>query len=361
MQTLPSRFATARVRRIRGTTALPLLRVHPEVVSGRTVPAQFAGSIFDLKPATLYEIELHAVDPDGAVDQTLSVMATTRPVPRAEPANAHAKSVSDAAGLKAALSAAQPGDVITLANGTYAGPFEVQASGTENDPIVVRGESEEGVVLDGGGCTGCNVLEVYGSFVHIERLTIAHATARCASRARRGGKRGAARAHQGHDRSASARIPIRRISTSATTSLEGRLVVAGRATPTTGARTPTTTGSTCEGTGHVICHNQLVGFGDAMKTEQDGARSVDFYGNEVLSGVRQRRRARRERGQRALPAQPLHQHLRDHQLPAHLRRARVRGAQRGGQRGQRADEVPRARRDARPKSRAACSSTTTRS
>ena len=38
-----------------------------------------------------------------------------------------------------------------------------------------------------------------------------------------------------------------------------------------------------EGNGHVVCHNRLVGFGDALKTEQDGARAVDFYGNEVLS------------------------------------------------------------------------------
>jgi MYXO-CTERM domain-containing protein len=38
-----------------------------------------------------------------------------------------------------------------------------------------------------------------------------------------------------------------------------------------------------EGNGHVICHNDLLGFGDAMKTEQDGARAVDFYGNEVRS------------------------------------------------------------------------------
>ena len=34
------------------------------------------------------------------------------------------------------------------------------------------------MILDGGGCTGCNVIEVYGSFVHIENLAIAHAIAR---------------------------------------------------------------------------------------------------------------------------------------------------------------------------------------
>src|SRR5690242_6522017 len=50
--------------------AMPLFRVHPESVVGRTVPEQFAGSIFDLSPGTTYDVELHATDPDGAVDQT---------------------------------------------------------------------------------------------------------------------------------------------------------------------------------------------------------------------------------------------------------------------------------------------------
>jgi hypothetical protein len=33
----------------------------------------------------------------------------------------------------------------------------------------------------------------------------------------------------------------------------------------------------------VVCHNRLIGFGDAIKMEQDGARAVDFYGNLTLS------------------------------------------------------------------------------
>lgn len=45
--------------------ALPLFRVHPETVVGRTVPTQFAGSIFELTPDTSYDLELHAIDADG--------------------------------------------------------------------------------------------------------------------------------------------------------------------------------------------------------------------------------------------------------------------------------------------------------
>src|SRR5713226_539398 len=99
--------------------AMTLFRVHPESVVGRTVPEQFAGSIFDLSPATTYDIELHATDPDGPVDTTLTATATTRSVP-GDPAHPIPRSVSDAASLAAALNAAQPGDVITIADGTYA-------------------------------------------------------------------------------------------------------------------------------------------------------------------------------------------------------------------------------------------------
>src|SRR5689334_13414790 len=122
------------------TTAMSLFRVRPESVVGRTVPEQFAGSVFELRPGTTYELELHATDPDGPVDQIVTAQATTRPVP-ADPATPAPKSVTDAASLQAALDAAAPGDVITLADGVYPGPFEIAASGTAENPIVVRGAS----------------------------------------------------------------------------------------------------------------------------------------------------------------------------------------------------------------------------
>src|SRR5262245_46170061 len=52
--------------RVAGTAtfrdALPLWRVHPADVVGRPVPPQFAGSVFGLRPGTMYEIQLHATD-----------------------------------------------------------------------------------------------------------------------------------------------------------------------------------------------------------------------------------------------------------------------------------------------------------
>src|SRR5262249_11968460 len=70
---------------------------------------------------------------------------------------------------------AAPGDGTPLADGVCAGPFVLDASGTAANPIVLRGTSIDGTVLDGGDCDSCNVLEVYGSDVHVERLTLRHA------------------------------------------------------------------------------------------------------------------------------------------------------------------------------------------
>ncbi|HLK12926.1 MAG TPA: hypothetical protein VKW76_16240 [Candidatus Binatia bacterium] len=270
--------------RVSGTgawrTGLPLFRVHPEDVSGLSVPPQFAGSIFDLAPGTTYDVELHATDPDGPVDQTFLVTGTTRPVP-GDPVTPSPKSVSDAAGLQAALAAAQPGDVITLADGTYAGQFVITASGTPQNPIVIRGTSEEGTILDAGGCTACNVLESYGSDVHVERLTLAHAN------------RGLRFQGIGADGNVVRRVHIRDVrlgigsNPGQTNSYLCDNVVEGRLPwPLVyfddGGKHADDDGIHVEGNGHVVCHNRVSGFGDALKVEQDGARANDFYGNEVL-------------------------------------------------------------------------------
>jgi hypothetical protein len=261
--------------------ALPLYRVRPESVPGRVVAQQFAGSLFDLRPATTYEIELHATDPDGPVDQTLTLSGTTRDLPH-DPAAPHLRPVSDTAGLTAALATAAPGDVITLADGVYAGPFALDTGGTAANPIVIRGTSEEGTILDGGGCDACNVLEVYGSFVHVENLTL-----RAANRALRFQTAAAEGnvARRVHSRDTTLGFGSREDQRDfylCDNILEGRLVWPHVYTDDDGAHS-NDDGIHVEGDGHVVCHNQIVGFGDAMKTEQVGARAVDFYGNEVLS------------------------------------------------------------------------------
>lgn len=68
--------------------------------------------------------------------------------------------MASSAELQAALDSARPGEVISLAPGVYQGSFAIQASGTQRQPIVVRGATRDSAVLDGGGCERCNVLEV---------------------------------------------------------------------------------------------------------------------------------------------------------------------------------------------------------
>jgi hypothetical protein len=262
--------------------AQPLYRVHPEVVVGVPVVEQFAGSIFDLRPATSYEIELHATDIDGSVDQTIMLTGTTRPVPRTEPASPAVVPVSNAAQLSSALSSASAGDVITLANGTYSGAFAAYGSGTASNPIIIRGASRDGVILDGNNGASCNVLEVYGSYVHIESLTLQNG-----QRALRFQGTGAIGNVVRRVRTQNTRLGIGSKPDQldfyiCDNILAGRLSWPSIYTDDGGARSDDD-GIRITGHGHVVCHNEIKGFGDLIKIGQEGARAIDFYGNELLS------------------------------------------------------------------------------
>ncbi len=258
--------------------AMPLYRVHAELVTGGTAVPEFAGSIFNLAPATTYDIQLTAHDPDGG-DQTTTLSATTRAIPANDPASPHVVNVSTASNFQAALDAAQPGDVITLAAGTYAGEFTLNASGTSANPIVIRGVDRDTVILDGGNGGG-NVLAIEGSYTHIEKLTLQHDT----------------RALRFHGSPATDNV-IRRVHAKdvvlgfgsnpqqqdfylCDNVLEGRLVWPQVYADDGGAHA-NDDGIHVEGDGHVVCHNTISGFGDAMKVETAGARGDDFYGNDV--------------------------------------------------------------------------------
>jgi hypothetical protein len=258
--------------------AMPLFRVHPELVTAGGAVPEFAGSIFDLAPGTTYDIELTAHDPDGG-DATTTLQGTTRRVPATDPLHPHAVAVNDAASLTAALDAAQPGDVITLAAGTYAGEFTLNASGTADDPIVIRGADRDTVILDGGNAGG-NVLAVEGSYTHVERITLQHDT----------------RALRFHGQAATSNV-VRRVHARdvvlgfgsnpdqqdfylCDNVLEGRLSWPQVYSDDNGAHA-NDDGIHVEGDGHVVCHNTVSGFGDAMKVEQNLARADDFYGNDV--------------------------------------------------------------------------------
>jgi MYXO-CTERM domain-containing protein len=104
-----------------------------------------AGSLFDLEPGKTYEIELTLTDPDGGGTTTTTTVAT-RPIPVA-PATATIKAVTPST-LTSALSAAAPGDILLLGAGSYPS-FSVPKNGATDQPIVIRGEAADTVIIDG--------------------------------------------------------------------------------------------------------------------------------------------------------------------------------------------------------------------
>lgn len=261
------------------TEALPLFRVRPETVQGHVPAPQFGGSIFDLSPGTAYEIELHAVDPDG-FDQTRTVSGTTRPVP-ADPASPHVVNV-DPATLGAALAAAAPGDVITLANGMY-GAFQIPKGGDATKPVVIRGASTDGVVVDAAGCAACNGIDVYADYVHIDHLTVQHG--------QRGIRWQKTDAIGGVVRYVHVRDVMQGIHGKgqnfdfyiADNVLEGRLAWPLTYGTDNGLEADWD-GIVMAGSGHVVAFNKISGFADAlqMNTYGNPGRADDFYGNEIL-------------------------------------------------------------------------------
>ena len=265
-----------------GTSAwsdgLPLYRVHAELVTGGTATPEFAGSVFDLAPGTSYDIQLSAHDPDGG-DMTTMLTAATRPVPATDPQNPRVVQVSTAGALQNALDAAQPGDVITLAAGTYDGEFTLNASGTAADPIVIRGVDRDTVILDGGNI-GSNVLAIEGSFTHVEDLTLQHDTRALRFHGSPASDNVVRRVHAKNVVLGFGSNPQQQDFYLCDNVLEGRLSWPQVYSDDGGAHA-NDDGIHVEGDGHVVCHNTLSGFGDAMKVETVGARAVDFYGNDV--------------------------------------------------------------------------------
>ena len=117
------------------TEGLPLRRVPAGSNEGFSWAERHAGSLFDLEPGTLYDIELTLDDPDGGSEiQTLQ--ARTRPVPQV-PTNPSPISANPS-NLTSILNALSPGDFIELTAGNYSG-FSIPSSGTLANPIVIQG------------------------------------------------------------------------------------------------------------------------------------------------------------------------------------------------------------------------------
>lgn len=169
-----------------------LVRIEPRyapTITSRTTgqtfagsPRSFAGIITGLAADTAYDIRVTVTDPDG-IDQAgeaavQSLTVSTRAIPPANPATPNTVNVSNVNELTAAVAAASPGDVITLAAGTYAltrGLF-LRADGTEASPIVVRGggATPGDVILDRNARNerGTRAIHLWADHAVVENLTV---------------------------------------------------------------------------------------------------------------------------------------------------------------------------------------------
>ncbi len=215
-----NRNASVEVRfRKAGTTAwrpgLPLLRIGGERVfrdrelMNYIVPHGFAGSIFNLEPATSYECEFTLADPDGVTGQaTQRVTVSTRSEPKSFPGGRtlhvyppdHEGPRLEPAfiGLKAAyygegrgdwtavrMKKVQPGDTILVHAGLYrperlnyvdplsapfTGSWSLSVKGTAEKPITIKGAGDGEAIFDGAG--NAKLFDVISTHHHIfEGLT----------------------------------------------------------------------------------------------------------------------------------------------------------------------------------------------
>lgn len=265
------------------SSALPLFRVRPETIQNWTVPTQFAGSIFDLRPGVSYDVELRISDPDAGGLVTQTITGSTRSLPVTQPANPRIVNVTNSAELASAMGNAQAGDVITLQDGVYSGEFWTFRSGTAANPIVIRGVNADKAIVDGNNCD-CIAFGIGSAgYVHVENLTM-----RNVSRAIRFTGAG------------SSNFVVRRIRTFNVLSAVYSTAVTGGVTvsdnvfhgpsawPQVYRDDPSWASMkdavALSGSGNVVAHNRFFGFADSIKFLTKGHRGQDIYGNDFYDG-----------------------------------------------------------------------------
>ena len=150
-----------------------LLRMRPDLNrASEESPEGYAGTIFGLDPNTDYEVRVTVSDPDGTQGEAVQTLtASTKALPAADPATPTAVDVYDVAGLRNALDTAEAGDVIQVHPGLYTLDYRltVSASGTQDNPIVIRGLDLSSTVIDAQDDLA---LAIEGDHVTVEGLNI---------------------------------------------------------------------------------------------------------------------------------------------------------------------------------------------
>lgn len=275
----------------------PLHRIRPdfaETPGAGTVPDAFAWPVIDLVPATTYEVEVTITS--GGVSDLRSASFTTRALPGA--AGAVTRRItggSSTATIQAALDALDPGDVLEFDDATYAlsSALQLGRSGTPASPIVIRGASRQGVVLQRNGA-GLIVQVLGASHVVLENLTLRGPGVDSGTSASSVGisfwdgapdqTRVTVRntTIRGVDIGIKAFAPIREFLAYDNTLLGNNtwteaLITSNATWNDDGICTP--------GFGNAVFNNTLRGFGDSLAFTVDGAEAVGvhFYRNEITS------------------------------------------------------------------------------
>jgi hypothetical protein len=236
----------------------------------------FAGSVVGLDPDAAYELKLALSDPDGGTaEKVLSLRTRAEPV--APPGLAEVRVRPGPRALRDAQRRAGPGTLFLLHAGTYPGTFDVFLSGEPGKPVVWRAAGDGEVVIDGGGES--NVALAAGvRDVWFEGLTF------------RNGLKGLTTSN-------SSRVVVRRCrfrdltygivcTANERSDVEDYFiadnVMEGPCTwpRTKGIEPPRAVQIT--GTGHVVCHNRIRGFADAIDTmPSPRCAAIDIYRNEI--------------------------------------------------------------------------------
>ncbi len=233
-----------------------------------------AGSVVGLKEDTKYEVRLHLTDADGGSEERILKAKTWK-----EPALPNKAKVmqvkAKGSALEKALKQAKPGMILQLAAGVYEGSF-VMPTGAPNMPIVLIGPKDGEAIIDAQGAN--NAINAQNKkHLMFERLHFrnakwlvncngaAHITIRrCHFSECDYGFVAQKHAHRQE------RIFI------------GDCTMKGRATWPREKGIESMRGIQISGRGHVVCHNRISHFADAIDTfSQYPCAGIDFYRNEI--------------------------------------------------------------------------------